>query len=70
MRTTDQPEPFHPLERVTPEKPKADPDAYKPLKDRPGWAENSKGQLQRTPELPPPEPVCWGDYLKGPPPGE
>jgi len=48
-------EPSYPLgPPIRPEKPPVDPDAYIPIPGRPGWAINAKGQMQRTPTLPPP----------------
>lgn len=38
---------------IRPEPKPVDPDAYIPIPNRPGWAINGKGQMQRTPTLPP-----------------
>lgn len=42
------------LERVKPaDLAPVNPDEYRPIPGRPGWAVNAKGQMQRTVPLPP-----------------
>ena len=50
-----------PLQRPEPEKAApVDPEAYRPIPDRPGWYINGKGQMARQGQIPGPTYGIWG----------